>query len=47
VIFAGLAALSIAWLLVRVPKGEQMMLEAFSDEYKASMQSTGRFYPRL
>jgi len=46
-IFAALAALSIAGTMARVPKEEQMMLEAFGEEYKAYMQRTGRFFPRL
>jgi protein-S-isoprenylcysteine O-methyltransferase Ste14 len=46
-IFVGLAVLSIGGLVWRVPKEEQMMLEAFGDEYKAYMQRTGRFFPRL
>lgn len=46
-IFVGMAALSIAALVARVPREEQMMLEAFGDEYKAYMQRTGRFFPRL
>jgi len=46
-IFVGLAALSIAGLVGRVPKEEKMMLEAFGAEYQAYMQRTGRFFPRL
>lgn len=46
-IFAAMAVLSIAGTVVRVPKEEQMMLETFGDEYKAYMQRTGRFFPRL
>lgn len=46
-IFVGAAILSIAGTLARVPKEEQMMLEAFGDEYKDYMQRTGRFFPRL
>jgi protein-S-isoprenylcysteine O-methyltransferase Ste14 len=38
--------LSILGLLWRVPKEEQMMIEAFGDEYKAYMQRTGRFFPK-
>jgi protein-S-isoprenylcysteine O-methyltransferase Ste14 len=41
-----LAALSIAGTVVRVPKEEQMMLEAFGDEYMVYMQRTGRFFPK-
>lgn len=46
-IFVGLAVLFIGGLVWRVPKEEQMMLEAFGDEYRAYMQRTGRFFPRL
>jgi protein-S-isoprenylcysteine O-methyltransferase Ste14 len=46
-IFVGMAALSIAALVARVPREEQMMLEAFGDEYKAYMQRTGRLFPKL
>jgi protein-S-isoprenylcysteine O-methyltransferase Ste14 len=46
-IFVGMAALSIAALVGRVPREEQMMLEAFGDEYKPYMQRTGRFFPKL
>jgi len=46
-IFTAICALAFAGLLWRVPKEEQMMIEAFGDEYKAYMQRTGRFFPRL
>jgi protein-S-isoprenylcysteine O-methyltransferase Ste14 len=46
-IFVAMAALSIAGTAARVPKEERMMLEAFGDEYKAYMQRTGRFFPKL
>jgi len=46
-IFIALAALSIAGTVVRVPKEEQMLLEAFGEEYKAYMKRTGRFFPKL
>lgn len=46
-IFVGLAVLFIGGLAWRIPKEEQMMLDAFGDEYKAYMQRTGRFFPRL
>jgi protein-S-isoprenylcysteine O-methyltransferase Ste14 len=45
-IFVAVAVLSIAGTVARVPKEEQMMLEAFGDEYKAYMQRTGRFFPK-
>jgi protein-S-isoprenylcysteine O-methyltransferase Ste14 len=46
-IFVALTVLTIAGTLVRIPKEEQMMLEAFGDEYKATMQRTGRFFPKF
>ena len=46
-IFVALTVLSIAGLLYRIPKEEQMMLEAFGDEYNNYIQRTGRFFPRL
>jgi len=46
-IFVAIAVLSIAGTMARIPKEEQMMLEAFGDEYKAYMQRTGRFFPKL
>jgi protein-S-isoprenylcysteine O-methyltransferase Ste14 len=45
-IFVAVCVLSILGLLWRVPKEEQMMIEAFGDEYKAYMQRTGRFFPK-
>ncbi len=44
--FVAVAVLSIAGTVARVPKEEQMMIEAFGDEYKAYMQGTGRFFPK-
>jgi len=46
-IFFAFCALSFAGILWRIPKEEQMMIEAFGDEYKAYMQKTGRFFPRF
>ena len=46
-IFVAVCALSIAGVLGRIPKEEQMMIEAFGDEYKAYMQRTGRFFPKF
>lgn len=46
-IFVGICMLSFGGLLWRVPKEEQMMIEAFGDEYKAYMQRTGRFFPKF
>jgi protein-S-isoprenylcysteine O-methyltransferase Ste14 len=46
-IFVGVSILTIAGLIVRVPKEEQMMIEAFGDEYQAYIQRTGQFFPRL
>jgi protein-S-isoprenylcysteine O-methyltransferase Ste14 len=46
-IFIAVCVLSIAGIVGRVPKEEQMMLDAFGDEYKVYMQRTGRFFPKL
>jgi protein-S-isoprenylcysteine O-methyltransferase Ste14 len=46
-IFVAVCALSAGGLLYRVPKEEQMMIEAFGEEYKAYMKHTGRFFPKL
>lgn len=46
-IFIAICALSIVGVWVRFPKEEQMMTEAFGDEYKAYMQRTGRFFPKF
>ena len=46
-IFVAVCLLAFAGLLWRIPKEEHMLLEAFGDEYKAYMQHTGRFFPRL
>ena len=46
-IFVAVCALSIVGVERRVPKEEQMMIEAFGNEYIAYMQRTGRFFPKL
>jgi protein-S-isoprenylcysteine O-methyltransferase Ste14 len=46
-IFVAMAVLSIAGTIVRIPREEQMMIEAFGDEYTAYMQRTGRFFPKF
>jgi protein-S-isoprenylcysteine O-methyltransferase Ste14 len=46
-IFAAICALAFAGLLWRIPKEEQLMLEAFGDEYKTYMRHTGRFFPKF
>jgi protein-S-isoprenylcysteine O-methyltransferase Ste14 len=46
-ILVAVCALSIVGVVGRVPKEEQMMIEAFGDEYKAYMQRTGRFFPKI
>jgi protein-S-isoprenylcysteine O-methyltransferase Ste14 len=45
-IFVAVTLSSIAGLLWRIPKEEQMMIEAFGEEYKDYMQHTGRFFPK-
>ncbi len=44
--FVLLAAAMIAGLVSRVPREEQMMLQAFGEEYRAYMHRTGRFLPK-
>jgi protein-S-isoprenylcysteine O-methyltransferase Ste14 len=46
-IFVGACTLTFAGLLYRIPKEEQMMLEAFGDEYKEYMNRTGRLFPKF
>lgn len=46
-LFIALSAVSIAGILVRIPKEEAMLLEQFGDEYRVYMQHTGRLLPRL
>jgi protein-S-isoprenylcysteine O-methyltransferase Ste14 len=46
-IFVAVSVLAIAGLIVRTPKEEQMMIDAFGDEYKVYMQRTGRFFPKF
>ena len=46
-VFMALAALSVVGVVARVPREEQMMIDEFGDEYRAYMQRTGRFFPRL
>lgn len=46
-IFLVICSLTIVALLWRVPKEEQMMIEAFGDEYRAYMHHTGRFVPKF
>lgn len=46
-VFVALSVFSVAGLIRRVPQEEQMMIEAFGDEYTAYMEHTGRFLSRL
>jgi protein-S-isoprenylcysteine O-methyltransferase Ste14 len=46
-IFVAFCASLFAGLLWRIPKEEQMMIDAFGDEYKAYMQRTGRLFPKF
>ena len=39
--------LSIPLYVVRIPKEEKMMLEHFSEQYRAYMSRTGRLIPRI
>jgi protein-S-isoprenylcysteine O-methyltransferase Ste14 len=45
--FVGFFVLSLVGLYLRVPKEEQMMLDQFGNEYRAYMQRTGRYFPKL
>jgi protein-S-isoprenylcysteine O-methyltransferase Ste14 len=36
-----------AGFVVRAPREERMMLEAFGEEYRVYMQRTGRFFPKF
>ena len=45
--FVLLAAAMIAGFIVRAPREELMMLEAFGEEYRVYAQRTGRFFPKL
>jgi protein-S-isoprenylcysteine O-methyltransferase Ste14 len=45
--FVLFAVALIAGFVVRAPREEQMMLQAFGEEYRAYMQRTGRFFPKL
>jgi len=46
-IFVGACVLTFAGLLYRIPKEEQMLIEAFGDEYKEYMKRTGRLFPKF
>lgn len=46
-IFFAIAVLSIIGTVRRVPQEEQMMVEAFGDEYRNYIQRTGRYFPIL
>ena len=46
-IFVGACILTFAGLLWRIPKEEQMLIEAFGEEYKEYMKRTGRFLPKF
>ena len=45
--FVAFLVLSLVGLCLRVPKEERMLLDQFGDEYRAYMQRTGRFFPKL
>jgi len=46
-IFVAMCLLSIIGTVARVPKEEQMMIEAFGDGYREYMKRTGRFFPKF
>lgn len=45
-VFVLMVALTVAGMVSRTPKEEQMMIEQFGDEYRQYMRRTGRFFPR-
>ncbi len=46
-IFTAMCILAFFGLLWRIPREEQMMLDAFGDEYKTYMQHAGRLFPKF
>lgn len=46
-IFTAICILAFLGLLWRIPREEQMMIDAFGDEYKVYMQHTGRLVPKF
>ena len=46
-LFVTFAVAMIVGFVVRAPREERMMLEAFGEEYGIYMRETGRFFPRL
>jgi len=47
VVFMAMAVLTVASLLARAPREEQMMIDEFGAEYRAYMSRAGRFFPRV
>ena len=46
-IFTAVCVLVFLGLLWRIPREEQMMIEAFGEEYRDYMKHTGRLFPKL
>lgn len=46
-LFVAFFILSLLGLWFRVPNEERMMVDQFGEEYKAYMQRTGRFLPKI
>ena len=46
-LIALLFALGFPVILMRTPLEEQMLIEAFGDDYRAYMKHTGRYFPRI
>lgn len=44
-VFVFMVALTVAMMVSRTPKEEQMMIDEFGDEYRDYMRRTGRFFP--
>ena len=46
-IFVGACTLTFLGLLWRIPREEQMLIDAFGDEYTEYMKRTGRLFPKF
>ncbi|MGE5123239.1 MAG: methyltransferase family protein [Acidobacteriaceae bacterium] len=46
-VFLGFFLLVLVGLDIRIPREEKMLMDQFGEEYRAYMQHTGRYFPRL